>query len=68
MYFSLTGKITHILDGKVVIDVNNVSYEVLVAHDQDFSLYENVTIYTHFVIREDEQYLVVNGGIPFKLL
>lgn len=58
MYFSLTGKITHILDGKVVIDVNNVSYEVLVAHDQDFSLGENVTIYTHFVIREDEQYLV----------
>lgn len=58
MYFSLTGKITHILDGRVVIDVNNVSYEVLVAHDQDFSLGEETTIYTYFVIREDEQYLV----------
>ena len=58
MYFSLTGKITHILDGKVVINVNNVSYEVLVAHDQDFSLNEVTTIYTHYVIREDEQYLV----------
>ncbi|MCQ2794605.1 MAG: Holliday junction branch migration protein RuvA [Bacilli bacterium] len=58
MYFSLTGKITHILDGKVVINVNNVSYEVLVAHDQDFSLNEETTIYTHFAIREDEQYLV----------
>lgn len=58
MYFSLTGKITHILDGRVVINVNNVSYEVLVAHDQDFSLGEETTIYTHFVIREDEQYLV----------
>lgn len=58
MYFSLTGKITHILDGKVVINVNNVSYEVLVAHDQDYSLNEVTTIYTHYVIREDEQYLV----------
>ena len=58
MYFSLKGKITHILDGRVVINVNNVSYEVLVAHDQDFSLNEEVTIYTHYVIREDEQYLV----------
>ena len=58
MYFALTGKITHILDGKVVINVNNVSYKVLVAHDQDFSLNEVTTIYTHYVIREDEQYLV----------
>lgn len=58
MYFSLKGKITHILDGKVVIDVHDVSYEVLVAHDQDFTLNEETTLYTHYVIREDEQYLV----------
>ncbi|MCQ2796682.1 MAG: Holliday junction branch migration protein RuvA [Bacilli bacterium] len=66
MYFSLTGKITHILDGKIVINVNNVGYEVLVAHDQDFSLGEETTIYTHFVIRDDEQYLVVFKSLDEK--
>ncbi|MCQ2792605.1 MAG: Holliday junction branch migration protein RuvA [Bacilli bacterium] len=58
MYFALTGKITHIINHSVVINVNNVSYELLVAHPQDYALGSEMTIYTHYVIREDEQYLV----------
>ncbi len=58
MYYSLKGKITHIFDSKVVIDVNDISYEILVSRSNDFNVNEVTLIYTHLVIREDEQYLI----------
>lgn len=58
MYFSLKGQITHIINNSVVINVNDISYEILVAHPTNFTVGEITTIYTHYVIREDEQYLV----------
>lgn len=58
MYYSLKGKIIEITRNSVVIDVHDVCYEVLVAHPNAFTLNEEVVVYTHYVIREDEQYLV----------
>ncbi|MCQ2752884.1 MAG: Holliday junction branch migration protein RuvA [Bacilli bacterium] len=58
MYYSLKGKITQITTTSIVIDVHDVSYEVMVAHPNSFNLNEETTVYTHYVIREDEQYLV----------
>lgn len=58
MIYYLHGSITKILTDSVVIDVNGVGYIVLVSHPDHFNEGEIKTIYTHQVIREDEQYLV----------
>jgi len=55
MYYSLKGKIVNKIDNIVVIDVHDISYEVLVSHPNDFNIGEDILIYTYFVIREDEQ-------------
>ena len=59
MIYSLRGKINAIEEGSVAVEMSNgVSYEVLVSHPDDFTMGEDVLIYTHEVIREDEEYLV----------
>ena len=58
MIYYLHGKINTILKDSVVIDVNGVGYLLLVSHPESFHLGDEVTIFTHQVIREDEQYLV----------
>lgn len=58
MYYSLKGNITHIDEHSIVIDVHDISYLVLVAHPNDFKINEITTVYTHYVVREDEQYFV----------
>lgn len=66
MYYFLKGKIIYILDSSVVIDVNGVGYETIVSRPNDFSVDQEVTIYTHLVIREDDQYLVGFSSIVEK--
>ncbi len=58
MYFSFKGKIIHIEDGYIVIEVNNIGYQVFVPHIDDFSIGDERIVYVYNVIREDEQYLV----------
>ena len=58
MFYYFKGKIVLIESDYVVIDVNNVGYQVLVTRASDFILNEETTIYTYQVVREDEQYLV----------
>ena len=57
MFYYLKGKIVLINKDSVVIDVNNIGYEVFVTHSELYKIDEETTIYTAQIVREDEQYL-----------
>ena len=58
MFYFLRGKIALVNKDSIVIDVRDVGYELLVSHIEDFAVGEEVMVYTHNVVREDENYLV----------
>ena len=58
MIYFLKGKVAHIDGETIIIDVRDVGYQVLVSHIDDYEVGEEVYIYTHEVVREDDQYLV----------
>lgn len=64
MYSYLKGKVALIQKDSVVVDVNDIGYIVLVSHPESFVLGETITIYLHFVVREDEHFLVGFRTIP----
>ena len=61
MYFSFKGPISYIGDDYVVVEVNDIGYQVFVSHIQDYKLGEITKVYLYNVVREDEQYL---AGFP----
>ena len=58
MYFSFNGLITYIDEDYIVIEVNDVGYQIFVPRTNEFSINEKTKIYVHNVVKEDEQYLV----------
>ena len=58
MIYFLRGKVAHIDEDTVIMDVRDVGYQVLVIHIEDYEIGEEVFIYTYEVVREDDQYLV----------
>ena len=58
MIYFLKGNIAGIDKDTVVIDVHDVGYQVLVSHVDDYTVGDEVLLYTYNVVREDEQYLV----------
>lgn len=58
MYFYLKGNVVLHQKNSIVIDVNNIGYQVIVSHPEDYPLNENMIVYTVFFVREDEQFLV----------
>ena len=58
MYFALNGKITHKFDNYIVLDVNNISYQINVIYPQNFNLNQEMYVYIHHVINENEEYLI----------
>ena len=58
MIYFLKGKIALIENDSVIIDVNNVGYQVLVSHLDKYQVGEDVLMYTYNVVREDENYLI----------
>lgn len=66
MIYFLRGKVALINNESIVLDVNDVGYELLVSHVDDFSLNEEVLVYTYNVVREDENYLVGFKNIEEK--
>ena len=58
MIYFLKGKIALIENDSVIIDVNNVGYQVLVSHLDQYQVGEDVLMYTYNVVREDENYLI----------
>ena len=66
MYFSFKGPISYIGEDYVVVEVNNIGYQVFVSHKDDYELGEETTIYLYNVVREDEQYLAGFSSIKEK--
>lgn len=66
MYFNLTGRVTHLFNNSIVINVNNIGYQLLVSSSKKYNLNEEVTIFTHLVKREDEEYLVGLSSLEEK--
>ena len=58
MIYFLKGKVALIDNDTVVIDVNNVGYQVLVSHIEEYHIGDEVMVYTYNVVREDENYLI----------
>ena len=66
MIYFLKGKVA-LKDGDtLIIDVNNVGYQTLVSHIDDYEIGQDVLIYTYNVVREDEQYLVGFSSLDEK--
>ena len=58
MIYSLKGTIVNIAKESIAIDLGNIAYEVLISHVEDFTLNEEVTLYTYEVLSQDDHYLV----------
>ena len=58
MFYFVRGKIVLVEAESVVIDVNNVGYEILVSHPSEYHVGEELLLYTYNVVREDENYLI----------
>lgn len=59
MYAHFKGNIENIFNDRIVIDVNNIGYEIYMPESQilNFNEGENVKIYTYLNVREDEMRL-----------
>ncbi len=66
MIFYLKGKIVYKDESSVVVDVNDVAYQVLVSHIEQYTIGEECLIYTYSVVREDEEYLVGFNSLDEK--
>ena len=66
MIYFLKGKVALVDGDTVIIDVNNVGYQVLVSHIDDYEIGDEVLVYTYNVVREDEQYLVGFSSLDEK--
>ena len=58
MYYSMRGKVLLVKDELIVLEVNNIGYEILIGQADTFSLNQEALIYLYEVVREDEHYLV----------
>ena len=58
MIYFLKGIVSAIKNESVIIDVHDVGYEVLCSHPEHFKLGEEMKIFTHEVISEDDHYMV----------
>ncbi|MDD7316912.1 MAG: Holliday junction branch migration protein RuvA [Bacillales bacterium] len=66
MYYYFKGQISLIKKDYVVIEVNNIGYQVYVSNVDNFILGEYRTIYLYNVVREDEQYLAGFSSLEEK--
>ena len=66
MIYFLKGKVALTDGDNIIIDVNNVGYQVLVSHVDDYVIGDEVLVYTYNVVREDEQYLVGFSSLDEK--
>lgn len=58
MYYFIKGIVYAIEGGIVVVDVNGVGYGIQAIHPEKYQVGEESLIYTHYVVKEDEQFLV----------
>jgi len=58
MYFYLKGTISSIYNERIILEVNNIGYSMLVARSQKYKVGENKQMYIYEHIHDDEHYLV----------
>lgn len=58
MIYAIHGKITHIEPSFLVLENHGIGYQIWITHPEHFILDQETTIFTHQVIKEDDQYLV----------
>ena len=66
MYYSMRGKVLVIKEDFIVLEVNNIGYEIFISHSDNFYLEQEVLVYLHEVVREDEHYLVGFASLEEK--
>lgn len=66
MYYSLKGKVEEINKYNLILNVHDVCYELLCADISTFKVGEEVRIFTHLIIKEEEQYLVGFSSLDIK--
>lgn len=68
MYAHFKGKVDRITNEKVIIDVNNIGYEIYMPESelQSINVAEEVKIYTHLNVREDDMKLF--GFLSYETL
>ncbi len=68
MYGFFKGNIDKIFKDKVIIDVNNIGYEIYMAESDIMNLSqgEEIKIYTHLIVREDDMKLF--GFLSYETL
>ena len=66
MIFYLKGKVCFKDNDIIAIDVNNIAYELLVSRPEEYNIGEEKLVYTHNVVREDDNYLVGFSSIEEK--
>lgn len=72
MLYSIKGKVTDFDKKYVIIEANNIGYEIMVSDIRDFKLGDDVFLYLYHVIKQDDEYLVgfkdLDQKNAFKLL
>ena len=64
MIYSLKGSIEEVTKETVAVELGNIAYEVFVSRPFEFTLGQEVKLYTHEVLTQDDHYLV---GFPTKI-
>lgn len=64
MIYSLKGTIVDLKSDSLALDLGNIAYEVLISRSEGLSIGQELMLYTHEVITEDDHYLV---GFQSKL-
>ena len=57
MYAYLKGFVKEILPNSIVLEVNDIGYQVFVPNSYDYKLEEFTTVYIHQAIKEDSNFL-----------
>ena len=66
MLFSIRGKVIQIEQKFLVVEANSIGYEILVSNSEKYKLNEEVFLYLHHEIKEDNEYLVGFNDLPEK--
>lgn len=61
MYYAMKGQIEWIKQDGIILNVHDISYEILMTHPEKMNLHDEVTLFLYEVIREDAHDLV---GFP----
>ena len=58
MYFYLKGKIISVFNNKIILENNDIGYEIVVSRPKSYLVGEERTVYTYRHVHEDKSYLV----------